>query len=364
MKLSQIQLFWLVFIFHTGNMLLIAIGPMAVSSKQDAWISAIIATIVGTLITFIASKVSLLYPKQTLIQYSTIILGKWLGNLIIFSYVCTWLVAMGIVLRGLADFIIVVLLPATPLWIVVFVIMLLVMYITFSGGIQTIGRCSEVFVPIVLIMIIISILFALPNVDVVKILPIVADTSIPSLLKGALSPLTFLGESVMVMMLLSFCLHQQKSASTAIWGVIVSGLSLSIATIIVIMTFGPNLAAKLRYPFFEVIRYISLADFIQHLDILSVSIWMLSAFIKLSVYFFISSYGISQWFKIKKWRKMIWVIAPITFVHALVYANVTTYSLKYMEKFLIPYVLPINMIGIPILLWTVGSIRKRRKAVS
>lgn len=76
MKLSQIQIFWITIIFHTGNMLLIAIGPMASLSKQDAWISAIIATVTGTLITFIGAKVGLLYPNQTLIQFSKNILGK------------------------------------------------------------------------------------------------------------------------------------------------------------------------------------------------------------------------------------------------------------------------------------------------
>lgn len=268
---------------------------------------------------------------------------------------------MGIVLRGLVDFIKITLLPTTPLWMITLTILLLAIYITFSGGIQTIGRCSEVFVPIVFIMIIIGIVLSIPNAEVTRVLPIVADTGIITILKGALPPITFLGESVMVMMLLSFCIEQKKGANTAIWGVILSGVLLSIAVIIVIMTFSPLVAEKLRYPFFEVIRYISIVSFIQNLDILSVSIWMLSAFIKLSVYLFISSYGIAQWFNIKNWRKLIWILAPITLIHALSYANVTTYSLKYMEIFLIPYVLPVNMIGIPILLWIVGSIRKKRK---
>lgn len=360
MKISGLQIFWMMFTFETGNMLLSAISPTIAVAKQDAWISYLIASMIGILIVFIATKASLLYPSQTFIEFSQTILGKWIGSIIVIIYLIQWYSIIGIILRGFGDFTITLLFSSTPSWLVLLTMVMLMIYVTYSGGIEGIGRCSEVFGIMVILMVVLLILLSIPNMDVHKVLPVLADSGLSPILKGTLTPVLYLGESVMIMMFVSFMAQPTQALSKAIWGVALSAFFVSMATFSVLMIFGPVVAAKLKFPAFDAFSYISVMGFMQNLQIIAILVWILSVFIKLSLYLFIASYGTAQWLKIKDWRKVIWVVAVLGFVQALLYPNIT-YTRFYMEEYRNYFLLPVNMIGIPCLLWLVGSIRKAKQ---
>jgi spore germination protein KB len=99
-------------------------------------------------------------------------------------------------------------------------------------------------------------------------------------------------------------------------------------------------------------------EFIQNVDILIVIIWF-SIFVKLALYMFIASYGTAQLFHLKDWRKVVWLLAPISFVMAVSIKNIQIFAQYYDKFFVLPFVFPINMIGIPLLLLVVGWIRRK-----
>ncbi|MFF2448795.1 endospore germination permease [Neobacillus sp. NPDC058068] len=358
MKLSGMQLFWLMFSFETGNMLLLTIGPTAQEAKQDAWISCLAASVFGIAIVFIACKTALLFPKQSLIEFSKLILGKWVGTIVIIVYLIQWFAVIGNILREFADFTITILLPYTPPWALILTMLLLMIYVTTIGGIEGIGRCSEVFGTIIFLSLFALLILSAQNVDLLRILPVFSDTGIQRIWKGTLIPLAFLGESVMVLMLISFMDQPKKGLKSAVWGITAAACFISTVTLWVLMTLGPELTAKLRHPVFDTVSYISVMDFIQNLEIIAVLVWILSVFIKLSLYFFFVCYGTAQLFKVKNWRKMIWITAPFFFALAVFYPN-NSYTFGYMKTYMVYFLLPINMVGIPILLLVVGSIRKK-----
>ncbi|ETI68236.1 GerAB/ArcD/ProY family transporter [Neobacillus vireti] len=358
MKLTGLQLFWLMFSFETGNMLLLTIGPTAQEAKQDAWISFLAASVLGIVIVYIACKTALLFPKQTLIQFSKLILGKWVGTIVIIVYLLQWFAVIGNILREFADFTITILLPFTPPWALILTMLLLMIYVTCIGGIEGIGRCSEVFGTIMFLSLFALLILSVQNVDLQRILPIFTDTGIKRIWKGALTPLAFLGESVMVLMLISFMDQPKKGLKCAVWGITASACIVSTVAFWVLMTLGPELTANLRHPVFDTVSYISVLDFIQNLELIAVLVWILSVFIKLSLYFFFASYGTAQLFKMKNWRKMIWFTAPFFFALAVFYPS-SSYTFGYMKTYMVYFVLPVNIVGIPLLLLVVGSIRKK-----
>lgn len=360
MKISGIQIFWLLFTFLTGNTLLLTVREVIIDAKQDAWISYLIASAIALLLVFISTKVCLLYPNETLVQFSKTILGKWIGNIVVIFYLFHWYSVISVILSQFSDFTITILLYSTPSWIINLTILLLIVYALYIGGIEGIARCGDFFGPIIFMMLILLLILSIPNMDVQRILPVYTDSGFKSIIKGTIFPLSFLGELVIILMLITFMDEPKNGPKSALWAVAISSSLLSIATFIVITVFGATIAAKLRYPAFDSISYISVMNFIQNLEILAVVIWILSIFIKLSLYIFAASYGTAQWLNIKDWRKTIWFVVGLTFILAQIYPNTTLYGVIYAKKIWIPYILPINMIGIPILLWIVGSIRKRK----
>ena len=360
MKISRLQIFWTIFTFLSGNMFLLTMSPAISFAKQDVWISYIIAAVFGTLIVWIASKAALLYPEHTLMEYSKLILGKWLGTLIAIIYLIQWYSVIGNILSEFAIFAIKILLPDTPPWMLLLTMLVLIIYVVFIGGLEGIGRCSEVFGPIILLSLIVLLFLSLPNLEWNRILPVLSDNNVVSILKGGLYPLSFFGEAVMMLMFLSFMDDPKDGPVYAVRGVVLTAGIVNISAIFVIMTLGSELSAKLLYPAFDLIRYINVMNFIQNLEILAILVWILSVFIKLSLYLFLASYGTARLFRVKDWRKIIWLVAIFAFVSALILIQLNIHGIQYINAVWIPYVLPIHMVGIPLLLWIVGSIRKKR----
>ncbi|MBO0960476.1 endospore germination permease [Neobacillus sp. MM2021_6] len=358
MKLSGLQIFWLMFTFETGNIILLTIGPVMEDAKQDLWISYMIASFLGVFIVYIATKTALLYPKHSLVQFSRLLLGKWLGTLIVIAYLIQWFSVIGNILREFSDFTITILLPTTPPWALNLTMLLLLIYVTYVGGIEGIGRCSEVFGPIIIISVIMLVVLSIKDFDTQNIMPIFIDSGIPSIWKGTLIPLAFFGESVTMLMLVSFMNEPQKAIKSAVWGIAISAFTVCIVSLCVLLVLGPEISAKLRHPTFDVVSYISVMDFVQNIEIIAVLVWILSVFIKLSLYFFLACYGAAQLFNIKNWRKLIWIAAPLFFILAQLYPN-SSYTFGYMKTFWVYYALPINMVGIPLLLLAIGSLRKK-----
>ncbi|WP_219834230.1 endospore germination permease [Paenibacillus sp. R14(2021)] len=357
MKISGYQLFWMVFTMAFGMTALFTIPWPVALAKQDAWISMIAASLISLFTTFVAVKLSLLYPGQSFVQYSQLILGKWLGKTILVSYFLMWLSMTGIILREYADFVFLALFSTTPLWTIILIMLGASVYVTYSGGVRSIGRCSEIIGPICVIGSILIIVFSVNDWDWLRLLPVYANTGFVPIMKGSTLPASFLGESFMVVMFIPFMLKSNRAQISSLLGVLFASVAALAMTLVVILIFGPNIPARLIYPLYSAVTYISVMEFIQNVDVLAVLLWIISIFIKLSLYLFITSYGTAQFFHIKKWKNAIYLIAPMAFIISLLPRNFNI-EMSY-TKFWLAVIYPINIIGIPLLLWIVGTIRKK-----
>ncbi|MFS0870269.1 GerAB/ArcD/ProY family transporter [Paenibacillus xylanilyticus] len=368
MQINNRQLFWLIMSIEIGMNLLLSINFAIQSSKQDVWISMILAGLVSLFIGWICIKVSLLYPDQTLIEFTTTILGKGLGKVVGFFYLAQWYWVIAVMLREEYTFIRLSLLPKTPDYLIVLAMLAVVVYAVYKGGIETIGRLSELWGPILLLILVFTIILTSHNLRVNALLPIYSDSGMFPIMRGALAPTSLLGEVSLVMMLISFTSFSNKAdkqrqlSKSILSAVFLSTTFLILGAVWVIMTFGAELAKRIHYPFFEMVKLVYLMEFIQSLEIIMVSIWVISVFIKQSVYLFIASYGSAQWIgRTNGWKKWLWVAAFIIGALAMTIVRLDPSSKTLLEVIWIRFVLPINFLLFPTLLYIVGRLRKRKQ---
>ncbi|REK76636.1 GerAB/ArcD/ProY family transporter [Paenibacillus paeoniae] len=359
MRISGRQLFWLVFSIEIVLTMLYSVPAAVKEASQDAWISMIVAGIIGLGFVLLAVKLSMRYPQQTFVQYSQTILGKWAGRIIIVPYFIMWMYLNSMALRNSADFVYLTLFTKTPLYVIMITLMILVVYVVFTGGLVGIARCGELMGPIILVVIIGTCLLSLNHLDWHRLTPVFADSGWTGIMRGTIPALAFYGDIIIFTMIYAFMSKPKQALSRTMWGMTLSAVFVFIATLMVIMTFGPILPGRMWAPFFGMTRFISVLGFIQNVDILVVVIWLFSAFIKLSLFLFVTVYGTAQWLNIKNWRRLIWVLVPLILVLALLPQNATAPVKEYVEQFWIPYVIPINVIGIPLLLMLISIIRSK-----
>ncbi|GMX60099.1 endospore germination permease [Paenibacillus elgii] len=360
MMVSGTQIFWILVSMEIGAGLLIIISPTISLSKQDAWISMIISGGFSVFLTFLGTKLSLNYPNQTLFEYSQTILGKWFGKFILVPYLIFWYAVVGIVLRQFAEVVLLVLLPHTPMSLVILLMLLVVIFVTYQG-IEGIGRCCEVIGPISMLMIILLFILMIPDINLKYILPIYTKSGWITIGKGALPSYHFFSNEGCwaMLMLMKFMTNPKEGSSKALWAVAISTFLISIGTFLVLTVFGPNLGARMWYPFFTLTGYIQAFGFVQGLIQIFTGVWLLSIFIELAFVFFITCYGTAQFLQFKNWKKGIGFVAAIGFSLSLLPQNIIESSVIF-PKISFTYFTPICTLFIPILLLFIGMIRKKR----
>jgi spore germination protein KB len=356
MKLSGSQLFWII-ITESCAIIGIRSSPAIEISRQDTWLSMLIAGGIGVALTFLVVHLSMLHPNQTLTQFSQVLLGKWLGRIIVLPYLFAWYTFCAGLLREFSGFMQPILLDRTPLWTMMFLLLGIMVYLTCSKGIMGIGRFSEIVGPIIILVLIVSFILNVGNADWHHLLPVYSDSGWLTILKGSLGPAFWLPGPFTLLVIIAFMQSPKKALSRSMLGVGITGIMALAATFMILMIFGPNLAAQIRFSYFLYVRTIDILDFIQNIDIFFMFIWIFGLSAQLSLYLFVASYETAQWFKVGNWRRFIWFSAPAIYIMALLIPNETVFS--YYDNVGLYVVFPICGIGIPLVLWIVSVVKKK-----
>jgi spore germination protein KB len=299
-----------------------------------------------------------MFPGQTLIEYSRILVGKWLGRLIASVYLLFWISLFGVILQQFKIFILGTILPLTPPYAIVLLMVGVVLYLTLHG-VGAIARCCEVMGPIIMLGVIAPVIFALNRIDADQLLPVFVDSGVVAIFKGALPTATFLGDCILMTVLISFVGTKRGVVRHAVIGVFVSGLFTVLSVFACLLIFGLHVTQGYPYPLLIVVRSISLSGVIENMDAILISVWIMSVFVKLALYLFVSSYGTSQLLGIKNWRKSVWPIAGIGTILALIPANYVESSIIFPAKLAVPFSFPILMTGLPLTMLIIAMIRRK-----
>ncbi|TDL75386.1 hypothetical protein E2R56_06080 [Rhodococcus qingshengii] len=357
MKLSGTQLVWIMVTTEIAAMLGLRITPAIQVAKQDAWLSMIVGGIIGVALTFLVVHLCILHPNQTLFQFSQALLGKWLGRLIVLPYLVSWYILTAVLLRAFADFIHLILLNKTPLWIIILLLIGLVTFLSYSSGITGIGRFCELVGPIIILTLIVSFILIGQNLELHHLLPFYADSEWTNILKGSIAPAFWFSGQFVLLVIVSFVQNTKKVLSKSILGVGITIFMIFTATLISLLVFGPNLSAKFRYPYFSAVRTIDILNFIQNADLYVLFILVFGVIAQASLYFFIASYEMANWINVKDWRRIIWFSAPAIAIITILIPGVSAIAL--FDEFWTAVVFPVCGIGIPLFLWTVSAVKRK-----
>lgn len=276
-------------------------------AKQDAWLSVFPSITTGLLSIWVMTILAKRYPGLTIIQYSSKILGKWLGTLLGIYYIYFWYISISVMTIQHAVFINTLLLPKSP-FIVGSLTLLLLSSVVVITGIEAIGRCTEFHTLLYLIFLIPLFFLMIRDADIQQIKPILADGIVP-VLQGSIIPSgAFMNQLFVLGWLIPYLNHPEKARKVsliAFFGII---SFIFIIVIITIMVLGP-LTGKLNYSFLSVIQYIGVQGSFERLEAIAVSMWVMGYFTKVSVSLFIICLSISQLSGIRNYRDIVYPTA-------------------------------------------------------
>jgi len=327
----------------------------AAKAERDMWISPIWGSIFGFLIVFVTFQLHKQFPKETIIEYSEHIIGPILGKVLGFIYLFFYLHINGIIIREYGEFVVGNFLFNTPL-IVILSSMVLVCAFSVRGGLEVIARTAQIFVPIVILLWLLIMLFLLGDLDLNKMLPVLEKGVMPTIL-GAAGPASWFSEYLLIAFMLPYLSDPEKGLKWGHLSVLSVLIILVITNLTTLLLFG-DITADLLYPVMNAGRYISIAEFFQHLESIIMAIWIAGTFLKISIFYYALVLGTSQLLKISDYKP---IVFPIGLLLILV-AKWTAPNLIELKHFLgtssVFYFLFMQIV-IPTLLLIIRLLRKK-----
>lgn len=317
-KINKWQLYCLMMLFEIGSTTVFGLG---IDAKQDAWAAILLAMLFGIVLVIIYSKIQQQFPDKDLAEILLAVLNKWIAMPIVLIYSLEFFWISTLNFREFGELISMILLPNIPLWVILSVFMLTVVYILFLG-VEVLARLGEIMFPIV-IFFIISI-FALSaisgQIDLTRLQPVFGNGPMPVFKAAVPAVVNFpFGEMVVFLMYWKYINDPKIIKKIAIYVSLTIGILLSSILALMVVVLDVEYVVYSTIPIYEVVKLINVADIITNLDAIATIVMFIGGFFKMAIHFYGGVLALKALFK-PKYEKHIIVITSIFWtVFSLVY---------------------------------------------
>lgn len=246
---------------------------LSVEGSNDGWVGTLIAGALMLALVFVLfAMIKTGRNFSQILQYT---LGNTVGRIFMLLYFIWGSVLVSVQMRYSAQRLSSTIYPAIDIEIFVLILTVLCIY-GLSKGLTTIARANEIILPITLGVIVLLVVLLGENIKPDELFPIYNTREI---FHVALCDFASFSYITLVLFFNDELEMRETFKKHAIISVfIVTSLSL-LLFLTVVGSLGPYLMQKLPYPFFSVVKQISIGDFVQHIEAFVITLWILSDFI-------------------------------------------------------------------------------------
>jgi spore germination protein KB len=297
LQISNLQIFMMMIAATVSYGHFVYVHFAFISAGRDTWLTLFPGFLVGIGIVFFQCKLITKQPRQSLIQSTMTIFGKWFGMVVSGIYILFFILVAGLTIKELASFLGLIY-PTTPMPVFVLSELLLAAWVLRAGA-EVIARAVQLLLPGLMILGLTAATLSIPDKDISNLLPIL-DHGPGSLAKGALVFIVMFAELIVFGMFIQDAndLHRIPKHSL-LAGIILFIMFVGPATG-PIMVFGESIAQTMAYPTYSEIQYIRLAGIFERVDIVGVLLWSIGSFLRVSVFLYGASRGMAHLFNAKK----------------------------------------------------------------
>ncbi|MDR6549239.1 spore germination protein KB [Paenibacillus qinlingensis] len=278
----------------------------------DMWMAPILSSLVGLLTIYIVYHLHMRFPNDTFVQYVPRIIGRFAGALVAFSYVAAFLYSASISVREYGEFITGNFLVDTPMLFVVVPIIAVCAYALYEG-IEVLARSSQILIPVAIFIIFAMVTSLIPDFQLKHMQPFWGNGPLPPLL-GSIVPASWFSQFFVLSFLYPYLNKKELGMKWSIYGVLSVMITMLAINLPILLIFG-ELTPAMNYPFLVAVRYISLSDFLEHLESLLMAVWLIGIFVKITMVYYLVLLGTAQLFKLSDYRP---IIIPMGFLIILV----------------------------------------------
>lgn len=325
---------------------------------RDAWLSAVPTTLFGLAVLIPVIALERRFPGHTLVGIARRVLGGPLGAVTGALY-AWWFVSIGALsLRGFAELIHTVVLPRTPIAVVLASLMV-VTALNVRSGLEVMARVNQLLTVFVVTFVAALIVLSVRDLQPDNWRPVL-ENGVKPLLKGAYVAAGFFGEGVIGLMMVTPFLNRPSRADLALGlAIVVAGLLMMSATFWYVGVMGADLAGRLRFLQVEIARFVSIAEFLERVEALTVSFWVLANFAKVSIWYYAACTAGAEVMGLGDYRPLTWPVGLLIGELSLIFFRSQTEFYDFIRYSATPY-MALFEVAIPLSLWGLAAVRRLR----
>jgi spore germination protein KB len=352
--ISERQGIILIMLYIIGSTLIVGLGGEA---KQDSWIAVIIGLAMASLMVLVYSKILSRFPGKDLFDIVQITMGRKIGKLI--SVLMIWYAFHlgALALRNMSEFTNTLVFPDTPVIVpMIFITFLLVWGV--KEGLEVLGRWSEFFVWVIVLLFFFMTTLSITQMDLEHIKPIFGSGA-KKIFASAFSIFSFpFSETVVFTMVFSNIAKVKNYTKTFVLGLFGGGLIVLLAALRGILVLGSYFVSRLYFSAYIAISLIHVGHFIQRIEIGVVIIFIICAFVKISMCLLAACKGISKVFEFGEYNFIATPIAVLMLCFSFIIYKNTMEMSEWAFKVYPFYAFPFEVI-IPLIIFLVVEIKYR-----
>lgn len=366
-RLSRRQTLALAFVGMLSPLLRLIPRRVADFAGSAAWVSPVFAFFILLALGAVLVRVLSAVPDHGLAQAGLRLLGPGAGKCFLMVWVLWFCFHAGFLLRSGADRFISTVFPDSGPWIFV-VSMALLILIAGLGTVKTLARASELFRPVLLVVLLAVILLALAQVRPEFLLPVTTADLLPSIEGGVVVS----NVGCFLLIIMAFLREDEESQTPLLRSYSRFLLVMCVTAAAVCLTtmgiFGKTLTIRLSHPFFVMVRDLTLFSVAQRFDALVIGLWVLPDFVLVTLEILLASDLLMLIFggekvpqRVLYWKdgnKFVWLCVVSAVIVAMVIAP-DVESLMNWADFIVPAINLTLCFATPVLLFLVGKARKK-----
>lgn len=262
------------------------------SESPNGWISSVISIVLAGIGAAVAALLARMFSDKSFFEFVPEIIGKIPGYIIATGYTVYWMLFVAHELRIMGEVVRFYLLSKTPMEVIVLIIMFAVFYLLY-GGVQPLVRVQELFFPIIILIIFLLFIMLISNIEIANLQPIMGNAKgilkgVPANAFGALGYAT-------IMIFTSYMQRPRDGLKAVLMATVLITAINTLVVLFSIGVFGYETAGKIVFPLIELVKTIELpGGFIERLESLFLTIFIMTIFSSLSIGLFLASHGIEK----------------------------------------------------------------------
>ncbi|MGE5587014.1 MAG: GerAB/ArcD/ProY family transporter [Clostridia bacterium] len=295
---------------------------------QDTWIASLLGTLLSIPFVLLVVRLGLRFPDKTIIEYSELLLGKYLGKLVGLILVWYWISVVADVARGLGDAYTIGIMPETPILAFMIVAVILAAN-TARNGLEVVGRMGENSVWVVLFFLAVVLFLSYDQMRFKNLAPVLARGFRP-LAAPTGTGVSFFLQFIVLGMVLPYLNRPEDAARYSVYAVLASGLLMTWLVIVLVAVFGPTVSG-LAMPAFSLSRMISIANFLERIEAVTMGAWTLTSEIKLALFLWASAVGLAQVFGVSRFQSYVYPLGAIAVAFGILFFESNLHFQRFLQ---------------------------------